>query len=209
MLLSRIDAAQHLGISTKTLDRRIASGALTAIFGEPNRLGKRTVFVDFPELKEPTPEPAVVASEPEPEPKPTVRRETLSNVELKAIDDLIFAEAYKTGQATDTMGNRYDGTNTRFPEIGRLSLVGAEERPRERLSTTSHMNAALVATPGPSANSNYINSLEYSLVRGNITKDQYDEMTNNATKARIPEQLQKQFVDRQAIYAAFMHGYSR
>jgi hypothetical protein len=205
--LSRIDAAAHLGISVATLDRWIAKGKLTAIYGEPNRMKKRAVFIEFEDLGS-EPEPVTVAPEPQPEPKPTVKRKVLSDVELKQLDDLAFTEEYLAGEKTDSCGNFHGGYNARY--TGTQTLIGAREpQPREKLSTTAHMTPGTVPSPGPSANEQYINSLEYALACGRITQETYDAMTGNASKARIPEQTAKEFVDRRAIHAAFRYGYSR
>jgi hypothetical protein len=57
--LSKEDAAQELGISVRTLERRIADGLYRVERGAPNRLGKRSVLVLMPDGTPAQPEPPV------------------------------------------------------------------------------------------------------------------------------------------------------
>ena len=124
--------------------------------------------------------------------------------------DLSFAEAYKAGDATDSAGNKIDGTNDRFRTKGIQSLLGPIEVEKPVVSGTSHMNPALVGGAGESGNTAYINSLEYHLKAGSITQEQYEEMQSASVKARRQcEQTNKTYLDKAAILAAFKHGYSR
>jgi hypothetical protein len=154
--LSRTDAARHLGISLSTFDRYVRAGKITVIRGEKNKLGKQTLWVDFPEI----PEPTAAQPEPEPEPlpiqgqepqlpeiKPAPTPREWSDHERRIADDLAFADAFKRGEATDSLGNTINGINERWPTQGSQSLIGKVEHevPSTPRTGTEHMNPALLS----------------------------------------------------------------
>jgi len=66
-----------------------------------------------------TPEiPLPYQDEPEPARKPVHVPTVLSVEDRKRTADLQFAEAYLSGEATDSYGNKVDGSNARCPESG-------------------------------------------------------------------------------------------
>ena len=76
--------------------------------------------LDLPTIKkteEPEPASVVVAT---PAPTPELTSEVpsakkLSPMEARAEMDAIFADDFRAGRATDSCGNRFDGTNDRWP----------------------------------------------------------------------------------------------
>lgn len=151
------------------------------------------------------------APEPEPETSPepqTIR--PLSNVEVKAAEDLRFAEAYLKGEATDSCGNRVDGSNDRFLTKGSASLLGPQEdKPKVRPSCTSHMTSPL----GSSGNAmDAPRPLEDPAWLELVNPGHAKRMAEVYRSARIRQpspQERKIYVDRKVIAAAFRYGFSR
>jgi hypothetical protein len=161
MTLSRKQAAALLGISLSTLQRRTKAGRYTATKTGQYQFAEVTYTYAGIGLPEPFVQPDIPIDanydegDETPEPVATVlppKREP-SNVDLKAEQDQEFAAKYLAGQATDSSGNRVDGTNRKFPSKGIQSLLGPVPPPEPRTpqSGTSHMNPALLSDwPDPS-----------------------------------------------------------
>ncbi len=172
MKLSRSEAAQHLGISLSTFDRYVKAGKITVEYGPENRLGKRTVWVDFPEITEPcsnfeqpsaansatderSPESGERSSSRFEEPCSKFEQREPSNVDERIASDLAFADLYRAGLVTDSSGNTINGTNAKFPNKGIQSLLGPVERTEPKISRTgtAHMDPALLSDHvGPLSN---------------------------------------------------------
>jgi len=153
--------------------------------------------------------------EPRPEPEPDIRQpdafapRPLSNIERKQAEDRKFAERYIAGAETDSAGNNIIGSNDRFPSKGAVSLVGPlEPRVRTRLSTTSHMDAALVGDPAQAV-INPVDSDEFMERWHPGHLERKAQMYRDAGLKEPSEQDQKKTQDRAAIAAAFRHGWSR
>jgi hypothetical protein len=187
MKLSRKDAAAHLGVSLATLDRHIKAGKLNVTYGEPNRLGKRTVFVDFPEIPEPTPEPVTVAPAPEPMPMPVLP--LVSQIEERLLDDAEFARRYIEGEIGDTYGNTF--RRTRYSALGPAPPI--ERRPEP---INGHIHPALMPNLAqPSAD-----SMEHPLnknFRG----------IERPARPRHPNQTRQELLN--AIWSDIRRGFSR
>src|SRR5215469_1111759 len=155
--LSRKQAAEALGISVKTLMRRVAKGVYQC-----ERIGEgqfsAAVFmyagIGLPEPPEPPPvPPAAVAPHPKDEPqsdsKPAPESERqLGECEQRILADIQFAEAYLKGRATDSLGNKIDGTNAKWPIKGAQTLIGCKSAyPEKRVprSSTAHMDPRLLS----------------------------------------------------------------
>jgi len=98
-------------------------------------------------------EPIVLTPAPEVEPEPETFAPTpLGPIELKDEEDQRFAEAYRAGEATDSAGNRIDGTNKLWPNKGVQSLVGvredydANDLGFRNVNEQSHMDQRLLGT---------------------------------------------------------------
>jgi len=131
-----------LGISRATLGRRMVTGEVKFIKLPHKRQSLLFIFAE-PDDVLPAPKPV-----PQPEPAKTAPVKPLipdSPIETKMADDMMFAERYVAGRASDSLGNKIDGTNDRRPTRGTVSLIGPQEsRIRHRPDTASHMVPALV-----------------------------------------------------------------
>lgn len=151
----------------------------------------------------------------EAQPEPDIRQpdafapRPLSGIERKQAEDRLFAERYLAGEATDSAGNNVVGSNERFPSKGAVSLVGPmEPQVRTRLSTTSHMDAALVGDP-TAVTPNPVDSDEFMERWHPGHAERKAKMYADAGLKQPSEQDSKGHVDRAAIAAAFRHGWSR
>ena len=158
--MTKAEACALLGISPKTLQRRLKAGRHTCTrigLGQYAELSFTHTDLGLPE---PVPEPAPPLRnllgnivEPTPEPLPDITEpdafapRQLSNIELKAEQDRRFAQDYRSGDATDSAGNTVNRTNARWPNKGIQSLLGPQEpRPKVRPDTTAHMDQRLIGT---------------------------------------------------------------
>lgn len=188
MTLSRKEAASLLGISLSTLQRRTKAGQYTCIRTGTSQFSETLYTHAGIGLSEP------IESQPEPEPlvehKPVEvlpPKTEPSAVDLKAEADQRFAQDYRSGIATDSNGNRVDGTNEKFPSLGATSLLGPRRppEPKKPQSGCSHMNPALL--------SDYVGPLSVSLhnpqegsgttqhgepLAAGLSQEAYDEMMN-------------------------------
>ena len=105
--------------------------------------------VPVPEpVPEPTPEPVPVVETapavPEPTPEPKSAPRPLSDIELQREADERFAQDYKRGTATDSLGNKIGCVNDTRPTLGAVSLIGnidATQRPA--IDSQSHMTSPI------------------------------------------------------------------
>ena len=149
MLISKKQMAHHLGVSISTLERMCKRGELTPLYGDETNFGKRRVFFELPD-PEPSvtvtvrPEPSATPSVAHPEPTPPSGVRSPSNVDAKLESDFHFAHRYLSGHATDSFGNKIDGTNSKYSEP--YTILGPHPQVERRPvpTTTSHMNPALV-----------------------------------------------------------------
>lgn len=153
MTLTKKEAAALLGISLRTLDRRMAKGVYTFTRtgeGQYAELSFTHAGIGLPE-----PAPVVVpvpAVTVEDEPEPQFAPSPLGPIELKAEADQRFADDFKRGEATDSIGNRIDGTNRKWPNKGAQSLIGSADMydPADLglgpVDYQAHMDQALLGT---------------------------------------------------------------
>lgn len=216
--LTKKEAIELLGISPKTLQRRMASGQYKFTRNGEGQYAEVTfTYADLglPEPAEPAPIAPVVESvtAPEPEPAPTsepepVPQRPLSNVDLRMIEDQIFADHYKQGLVTDSSGNTINGTNEKYPNVGPVTLLGPREpQQKPKASGTVHMDPRLVADPNVPCNP--IDSDDYMELRQPGHKARMEQMYANAGVRRPTETEQKQVVDRAAVMAAIRQGFAR
>lgn len=137
--LNKLQAARALGISPRTLATRMKSGAVQYTKLEGAKIGEQSVSFTYEQLSIPEPSAAPapvvhdvqIAPQYNDDPKPdrfthymTKVRNRPSEVDEKAAEDQAWAEAYREGRVTDSLGNRSDGTNERWPNQGSVSLLG-------------------------------------------------------------------------------------
>lgn len=147
MNLSRKQAADLLGISISTLQRRTKAGIYQAMKTGVGQFAEVTYTHAGIGLREPQPEIAVEKPQPASEPAIIPPKPEPSSIDLKSEEDRKFAEAYLAGEATDSSGNRADGTNRRFPSKGMQSLLGPVPKPEPPTPATgtAHMDPALLS----------------------------------------------------------------
>ncbi|MFZ0859974.1 MAG: hypothetical protein WCA27_14920 [Candidatus Sulfotelmatobacter sp.] len=154
--MTKKQVCELLSISPKTLQRRIAKGQykFTRVGdGQFAELSFTHADLGLPEpapvpVPEPTPEPVAPASNLDARPR---RAEPeviiLGPIEEQRQADLAFAEAYKRGDAADSLGNKIGGTNDSRPTLGAVSLVGPiEASQRPAIDTQAHMTSPIGAS---------------------------------------------------------------
>jgi hypothetical protein len=159
MTLNKAQAAKALGISLRTLATRMKLGTVKYSKIEGARPFEQSVTFTYEQLgiappveTAPAPAPVVhdvpIAQEYEDEqPVTRLTRHTPSEVDVKAEEDLAFAEAYREGRVSDSMGNKIDGTNANWPTKGAVSLLGPGEWERGPApDVQAHMSKALQST---------------------------------------------------------------
>lgn len=190
--MTRKQAADLLGISLSTLQRRTKAGQYTATktgtrqfaavayshagLGLPEP--QRDIVID-PRYEDepPKPQPVVVVP-PTPEP---------SAIDRKLEQDAEFAARYLAGEATDSSGNRVDGRNDMFPSKGIQSLLGPVPRqePAKPPSGASHMDPALVGGAGTLRNPQLGEGFTRhgAPLAAGLTQEAYDEMLHKWQRA--------------------------
>lgn len=204
MRVSKKQMAEHLGVSVSTIDRKVKRGELTPVFGEKTSFGKPTVSFEIAEPAEPSstrPEPSDpnLGSHPESEPSANLAERPQSNIDAKLEDDFHFAHRYLQGQATDSQGNRIDGSNVRYSEP--VTLLGPEPQIEYTppSSTTEHMNPALVGgTPLPGVA--HAGDLSHPLLKD-------FKGIERAVRPRHPNQTRQEFLH--AMLRDVSQGWSR
>lgn len=154
--MTKREACALLGISPKTLQRRMSKGVYTFTrTGEGHYAELSFTHADLgltepAPVPEPTPvlETAPAAPEPTPEPAPTFAPTPLGPIELKEQADRRFADDYKRGLVGDSAGNKIDGTNEKWPTKGAQSLLGpVESTQAPAIDLQAHMDPALLGKP--------------------------------------------------------------
>lgn len=160
--MNKQQACELLGISDRTLSRRMADGTVKfgkvgeGQFAGVNFTRSGLGLPELPQIKLPYQDPAPVRVRCEPKhfilPTPAI--------EKKQQEDLAFARKYLSGSATDSFGNKIDGTNDTVPTTGAATLV----RPHPvdytiPLDSQAHMSEVhRINTDVPSANDNPLNA---------------------------------------------------
>jgi len=222
------EVAALLRCSTKTVQRLIKAGKLTATYGklfDPARIS-RTSFEAYigdalskcnfdPEPSAPLSGAHVegsslhsdvgrsstdVQSEPSPESSGKLPEHPLDPIEAQRRADLEFAERYLAGQETDSSGNRVGPASA--------SLLGPIQRQeRRRPNTTAHMDERLVANADAAPNP--VNSDDFNELWHPGHKDRVRAMYQQSGLRQPSEQEKKKALDVAAVRAAFQQGYSR
>jgi hypothetical protein len=197
MKLSKKQAAQRLGCSIKTIENRMKAGLLQ-FEKMPDTVGNgfkgnARVWVILPD--DPVPPSPQRAERTEVRPAPQYEDEPVSDSDTRDRD---FADRYLAGEATDSLGNRNDST--------RKSLLGptdTERMPEPKSDCTSHMNPALLGTPGHQRVENPVDSDDFMerLHPGHIERKA--ELYRLAGVRPLSQQQQKERNDKLRIAAAF------
>ena len=146
--LNKAQAAKALRISMRTLATRMKEGKIPYTKIEGAGVGEQSVFFSYEQLgiPEPSVEPAPVHdvqiapqyNDPAPAPAFVPRQPTRDE------QDAAFAEAYLSGEVTDSCGNTIQG-NDRFPTKGKVGLLGpVEPQYNPQPDTTAHMTPGTV-----------------------------------------------------------------
>jgi len=181
--LTKQQACALLHISSTTLWRRIKAGTYTSTrTGEGQFASLSFTYADIglPEPKQ-TPEPQPTAQpfvrSPDKTPEPTPSRPESKDIRT-------WAEKYKDGDATDSTGNKIDGTNARFSEL--TTYLGPVEIDHTPVDTQAHMDERLCGTHDtlgnpivmtPALTAGFTRSGE-PLAHG-LSQDAYDAMMND------------------------------
>jgi hypothetical protein len=212
--LTKKQVMDLLGISPKTLGRRMASGRYKYTrTGEGKYDACLFTYegIGLPEpMPVPLPEPIAAVPEPQPEPVhvPEVSVATpLGPIKLKQQEDERFAQDYKRGLVSDSAGNKFDGTNELHPIRGIESLLGPQEpRPRKISDGTAHMNPALVGSPGKDRVENPVDSDDFRELLNPGFKERKAAMYADSSIKQPSEQETKQRNDQAMILEAFRTG---
>lgn len=220
MTLSRKQAAALLGISISTLQRRTRSGQYQATKTGAGQFAD----VAYTHSGIGLPEPEVASPvEPPPEPKPIEvlpPKPEPSAIDTRIEADRQFAQSYLSGEATDSSGNRVDGTNRKFPTVGAVSLLGPRRppEPKKPQSGTAHMDPRLLSdSPDPTGAPPLIPrgpqesktgfTVHGSPLAAGISQEAYDEMTaawrRNGGGRSMGEQEMATRRSKDVIHSAF------
>lgn len=199
--MTKKEACGLLGISLRTLDRRMASGRYTF-----TRIGEgqfAELSFTFSDLGLPEPLPVAVPVESKPVHDVQIRPEYNDEPIERS-----FAERYRANEVPDSAGNYFDGSNPRWPSKGVQSLLGPiEPMPRVRPDTTAHMDPALIGDISTAPNP--VDSDEYMELLHPGHFDRIAAMYASAGVRQPSEQQRKQALDCRVIAAAFRQGFSR
>jgi len=159
MTLNKAEAARALGISLRTLANRMQAGTVKYTKVENARIGEQSVFFTLEGLglREPSAAPVQHdvpinsnyedAPAPKPAPVQAAKHNQPSEIDAKAAEDAAWAQAYREGRVTDSMGNKIDGTNAKWPNRGTVSVLGpVTVDPGPPVETQSHMHQGLLGT---------------------------------------------------------------
>jgi hypothetical protein len=199
--MTKKEACALLGISPRTLDRRMAKGVYKFTRTGEGQFAELSFTHADIGLTEPTPVP--VTAEIKPVHDVQIRPEYNDEPTERS-----FAERYLANEVPDSSGNYHDGSNPRWPNKGLQSLLGPiEPMPRVRPDTTAHMNPALVGDISTAPNP--VDSEEFMELLNPGHTDRIAAMYTAAGTRQPSEQQRKQAVDVRTIAAAFRQGYSR
>jgi hypothetical protein len=146
--MTKTQVKELLHISNSTLDRRMKDGTYkytkaAGQFGEVSFTRADLGLPELPQIKLPyqDPAPVSIACQPRHFIMPTPQ------IEKKQNEDLAFASKYLAGAATDSFGNRVDGSNAGCPTKGATTLI--QPTALEYVApadSQAHINPALLST---------------------------------------------------------------
>jgi hypothetical protein len=173
MKLSRNEVCKRVPIGLSTFDRWAKSGKLEVfrdgtltnakkevVWASLESLGKALGIADDTELRQRLGLPTVTHDvtinvnydNPQPERVPDIREPDAFRPQSRAQQDREFAEKYRSGEATDSAGNKIDGTNSRWPlsdrddGIAAVTLLGpTAKEPKVKGETQNHMEPGLLS----------------------------------------------------------------
>ena len=197
MRVSKKQAAQRLGISIKTLDKRMRSGQIK-FEKDPDTVndgwkGHARVWIFLPDAV-PVPCSPRRGDHADVRPAPQYDDEPVCSEHAR---DRSFAEAYLAGELPDSSGN-YHGT------VQRKSLLGPTDdmdRQAPAADLQSHMDSRLLGNSGPSE--------RHSFDKG-MSDEQYNEAMAGWRRQRgvpsMSEQREQQERSHALIAEAFNHA---
>lgn len=210
--MTRKEVCSLLGISEKTLQRRLTKGVYSCT---RNGVGQfAPIIFTMTDIGLPEPPAPVVEAAPAPVVtdapvlEPIVTKPTrLSNIETKQQEDEVFADLFKRGEATDSCGNTITSTNAKWPTKGVPSLLGpTEPRERVRVSTTDHMVSPV---GGGERIENPVDSDAYRELIEPGHNDRKQAMYRECGLHQLSESEQKIYNDKLAIQASFRNRWAR
>jgi hypothetical protein len=209
--MTKDEVCQLLGISPKTLQRRMTKGVYTFTrngTGQYAPVSFTHTDIGLPEPLVTVPVIEVQLPAPVTAPEPIVTAPTrLSPIEFKWQQDVAFADLFKRGEATDSCGNTITSTNAKWPTKGTPSLLGpTEPRERIRVSTTDHMVSPV---GGGERVENPVDSDAYQELIHPGHGDRKQAMYRECGLHQLSESEQKQRNDLLAINAAFRGKWAR
>jgi excisionase family DNA binding protein len=203
MVLTKKEACKLLGISPRTLERRMASGRYTFTRtgeGQFAELSLTHTGIGLPE-----PEPVAVVEPVPAESTPTYDVPIRPEYNDEPADTRTFAERYLANEVPDSAGNYFNGTNARWPTKGIQSLLGPQEpKPKEKFSCDAHMGAyqtdrrPMIGTDGEPVYDAGSDNHPLNKGRTNVGEKQ---------KSHHPNQTRQEFLN--AIWSDIRRGFSR
>lgn len=203
MRLSKKDAAQRLGISIKSLEKKLKAG-LIPFEKMPDTIGNgfkgnARVWVFLPD---PVPVPPSCPEHERADVRVNAQYDdypTAASLADPAKHDRTFAERYLAGEACDSLGNRHDG-------VARKSLLGptdTEKLPEPKSDCCAHMDPALIGTPGHQRTENPVDSDDFRELLSPGHKERMAELYRSCGVRPLSQQQEKERVDKLRINAAF------
>ena len=196
--MTKKEACALLGISPRTLDRRMTKGIYTFTRTGEGQFAELSFTHTDIGLPEPTPEPVPVPVPVESKHDVQIRPEYNDEPTERT-----FAERYRANEVPDSAGNYFDGSNPRWPTKGVQSLLGPiEPKPKEKFSCDSHMTfqnrQTIVGVDG-----------ELVLHAGSENHPLQQGHTNIGSKPRPQHPNQSRNDMLKTIWADIRRGYSR
>jgi hypothetical protein len=193
--MTKKEVCALLGISPRTLERRMQSGRykFTKGLGQYGEVSFTHADIG---VSEPAPREA--------EPAPPICIPDLREPDAFAPQQSDFADSYKRGDATDSMGNTINGGNDRWPSKGAVTLLGPiEPMPKVLPDTTSHMAPGTVGIAGNERVENPVDSDEFMELIHPGFAERKAQMYAQCGVRPLSQQQQKAYNDRLALHAAF------
>ena len=233
--MTKQEAADALFISPRTLDRRMKDGTYKFTKTADGKVSFTHADLGLPEsvVTPPKEIPLPYQDEPAPARKPAMRAHKPFPIKQKTADDLKFAEAYLSGEATDSYGNKVDGTNARCPtsgpQCGVTKPAVTESAPQDTQSHMDNVNLSDRDHTGAMIDPSIkMGTREYEEARGRLpkterrttrhgvalaegmTQAQYDAMMYTWDRTQgmpsMAEQTEKILRDKKAISDSFSMG---
>jgi hypothetical protein len=211
--MNKHEAAELLNVSVRTLDNLMAAGKVTFTKNGDSKFAPVS-FTHADLGLQPEPAPSAVCAEValpyQDEPVRPAEVTATPRFPIHKIDiikrdaDEDFATAYREGRASDSAGNKIDGTNDRHPVRGMESLLGPQNpMPRVRPDPTSHMTPGTVGEAGNDRVENPVDSDAFADLLNPGHTERMKDLYRQCGVRPLSAQQQKERSDKLAIHAAF------